>query len=295
MKKIKDYIKLIRVKHYLKNFLILFPLFFSKNILNTELLKKSILAFFAFSFAASVIYVLNDIHDYENDKIHPTKCKRPIASGRVSKLEAYSLIVGCASLTILLNECLIINFGRFEENNWYLRGLILIYIIINILYSMCGFKDYALWDIAILTLGYVIRIYYGAVAIGVQVSSWMALTAIFMATFLGLGKRRNEIKMQGDKSRKVLMKYSIGFLDKNMYVCLGLTIASYTLWCKEMVSQSNNLNYILSVFLALLICMRYSMILERNSEGDPISVLLDDVGLVALVILWCVIMFFTLY
>ena len=61
MKKIKDYIKLIRVKHYLKNFLILFPLFFSKNILNTELLKMSILAFFAFSFAASVIYVLNDM------------------------------------------------------------------------------------------------------------------------------------------------------------------------------------------------------------------------------------------
>ena len=289
MKKIKDYISLMRVKHYIKNILIFFPLVFSGNLFNVKLLEKSFFAFIAFSLAASLVYILNDIHDCEKDKLHPTKCQRPIASGRVSKKEAYCLSTMLLILVILINELLV-------GTKVTLLALILFYIFINIIYSMGGIKDLPIWDLAILTLGYVIRVYYGANTIDVEVSIWMSSTVIFMATFLGLGKRRNEIKFQGSKTRKVLSKYTVGFLDKNMYVCLGMTLASYTLWCKEMAIQSNStLCWILCVGLALLICMRYSMLVEREQEGDPISVLFGDKEIIILVFVWGCIMLLTLY
>lgn len=93
MNKIKEYIKLIRVKHYFKNVLIFLPLIFSGNIFNIEKLIISIIGFIAFSFVASVVYIINDIRDIENDRKHPIKRKRPLPAGTVSKKEAIILAI----------------------------------------------------------------------------------------------------------------------------------------------------------------------------------------------------------
>ena len=126
----KDYLKLIRVKHWLKNGLVFLPIFFSINLLNKEMLLSSILAFIIFSITSSIVYVMNDIEDVEKDKKHPIKKNRPIASGRVSVNEA-KMIRGI--LIIILGILLAIISARVE-NIWVLL-IPIIYLIMNIAYS----------------------------------------------------------------------------------------------------------------------------------------------------------------
>ena len=266
----KNYLKLMRVHHYLKNVLIFLPLVFSQNLFDLTLLKKTILGFFAFSILSSIVYIVNDIQDVEKDRKHPTKCKRPIASGAVSVKEAYILAVVIAVIGITLNyfACGVNLLG------W---GFVLLYVGLNFAYSM-GLKNLPIIDITILVSGFLIRVLYGSAVTAIEVSNWLYLTVISMSFYLGLGKRRNELDAQGSKSRKVLKFYNHDFLDKNMYMCLGLTIVFYSLWCVDSttIERYSNSNIVWTVPLVMLICMKYSLNVEGNSDGDPVSVLLKD-------------------
>ena len=213
---LKKYLKLIRIKHWIKNGLIFLPLFFSGKFTELDNFTNTILAFLSFSLGASMVYIINDINDIENDRKHPTKCKRPLASGEIKVKKAYLILIIFAIATIAFNGLISID----KITTWL---LLLTYLGSNIIYSF-GAKNIALLDITILVLGYIIRIYYGAIVINVTVSNWLYLTVLFMAFFLGLGKRRNEIEKTGTKSRKVLTVYTKEFLDKTMYMCLGLTL-----------------------------------------------------------------------
>ena len=193
--KIFNYIKLLRVKHYVKNLLIFFPLVFSQKVFTKGFLT-AFKGFIVFNIAASVIYVINDLKDIEKDKSHPTKCNRPLASGAIKKTEAIFTIL-ILSIFMLLGNYLICGWNKLT---WL---SILGYVALNLLYSL-GLKNIALLDVFILMSGYVIRVFYGALIIGVDVSSWLYLTVMAMAFYLGLGKRRNEMLLQGSRSRKVL-------------------------------------------------------------------------------------------
>lgn len=117
-----------------------------------------------------------------------------------------------------------------------------------------------------------------------------------MAFFLSLGKRRNEILQQGVELRKVLKKYTHKFLDKNMYMCLGLTIVFYSLWCEEMNTARGNSKMLLTVPLVVLICMKYSLSIEgESSDGDPTEIFLQDKILMALVVLYGILMLIFIY
>ncbi|MFR4988462.1 UbiA prenyltransferase family protein [Anaerotruncus colihominis] len=275
-----QYLKLLRVKHYLKNGLIFFPLIFSRNLFDIEMLLKTFLGFIAFSFAASIIYVINDMRDIENDRQHPTKCNRPLASGAISISSAKVIIVMLIIFTIIINW-LIAGF------NLLIWAILIIYVGSNLIYSL-GAKNMVLIDVFILTLGYILRLYYGALIIGVEVSSWMYLTILAMAFFLGLGKRRNELRKNGIQSRQVLQKYSWEFLDKNMYMCLGAAILFYSLWCESMVEVLQTRFLLWTVPLVILICMRYSLIVENDSDGDPIEVVFTDKMLLALILVFVI-------
>ena len=287
----KDYLKLIRVKHWLKNGLVFLPIFFSINLLNKEMLLSSILAFIIFSITSSIVYVMNDIEDVEKDKKHPIKKNRPIASGRVSVNEA-KMIRGI--LIIILGILLAIISARIE-NIWVLL-IPIIYLIMNIAYSK-KLKNIPIIDVAIIVLGFILRVIYGGVVTNVEVSKYLYLMIIFGSFYLGFGKRRNEILKNGDKSRESLSMYNKEFLDKNMYVAFALAIVSYTLWCVDpnTISHIGNDYIFWTIPLLIIILQLYSLNIEGNSYGDPIDVILSDKKLLFTAILYIVAMILIIY
>ncbi len=269
-----DYLKLMRVKHYLKNFLIFLPLVFSGNLFNCNYLFKSFIGFVIFSLTCSIIYVINDIRDVDKDKKHDKKKNRPIASGRVSIRNALLL----AFILLIISILLLILF-RLPV---YSIILLIIYFVINLAYSF-GFKNIPLLDIIILTSGFVIRVLFGASITNIVVSNWLYLTVMSMSFYLSLGKRRGEIKTK-KSTREVLKYYTNEFLDKCMYMCLGIAIVFYSLWTvDESVINRVGKDLVWTVPIIIIICMRYSMLIENeNNDGDPVEVVFGDKAIIIL-------------
>ncbi len=287
----KKYLKLMRIKHYIKNLLILLPIIFSGNITNIEILKIGFLGFISFSLISSVVYIINDIRDKEKDSKHPTKKNRPIANGSVSVKKA------CILGSILFISALVVA-AIASKSNIYPYIIISSYFIFNIAYSF-GLKNIPIVDVAILVSGFIFRILFGSMITNIEISNWLYLTVITFAFYLGLGKRRNELIRvnKSDKVRDVLKHYNKDFLDKNMYMNLTLSIAFYTLWTIDQNTikaiGSNNLIY--SVPILILICMKYSLQVEGDSDGDPVEVLFKDKGLLLLSTLFSGILIFLIY
>ncbi len=279
-----EYLKLIRVKHYLKNFLVFLPAIFSAMLFDSNVLFKVIIMFFAFSFTSSIIYVINDINDIESDRKHPIKKNRPLASGKVSKKVAI--------ITIIILVLLITGLLYFANLLFDFSSLILIvYFIINLGYSF-GLKNIPLVDITILALGFVLRVTYGGVGLGIEISNWLFLTILSISFYMAFGKRRNELIKNGSNSRKVLKSYNKDFLDKNMYMFLALTIVFYSLWA---VSAFNNEFFKYSIILVIVILLKYCMDVEDDNFGDPIEVITHDKVLLVLGALYIIFVFSSIY
>ena len=287
----KDYIKLIRVKHWLKNVLVFLPLFFSMNILNIKLLEKSLFAFAIFCLASSIVYVINDINDIEKDRNHPVKKDRPLASGRISINKA-KLVVIVLFLILIASTA----FSYLKVLKYQVFIIPAIYIILNILYSK-WLKHIPIIDVVILVSGFVLRVLYGAVLSGCTVSKYLYLMIVFGSFYLGFGKRRNEILKNGDKSREVLAMYNENFLDKNMYVAFALAIVAYTLWAVDptVIARVGNDYLFLSIPLVMVIMQLYSLNIEKNSHGDPIEVIMSNKVLLLSVVVYLVLMIMLVY
>ena len=285
MLKAKEYLKLIRVKHYLKNFLIFLPLLFSSNLFDTKKFITTLCGFFAFSFTCSIVYILNDLKDVEKDKLHSKKKGRPLASGKITKFEAI--------ITIFILLFLIMLISFFNKFNFISIIILAIYLLMNILYSI-KLKDIPIIDVFILTIGFILRVIFGGELIDVQISNWLYLTIMSISFYLALGKRRNEIEKYS-KTRKVLKYYNKSFLDKNMYMFLSIGIVFYSLWTID-VNTAIDSNYLIyTVPLVMLILMRYSMIIESDSDGDPIEVVFSDKMLLLGILFYGVSMLFIMY
>lgn len=284
--KLIDYFKLIRIKHYIKNILIFVPLFFCGLYTDINKVLICLVGFLTFSFSASIVYVLNDINDKEKDKLHETKKNRPIASGRVSLKEGYILIAILILLVILLSYILI-----NMKANAYALPLILLYIFLNILYSK-KLKNVVLIDVVILVLGFLIRLFFGALLINTYVSNWLYLTVMAGAFYMGFGKRRNEIIKSKNDTREVLKYYNKQFLDKSMYVCLALTIVFYSMWTvDENVLLKAHAEYLIwTVPLVMIILFQYSLAVEKDSFGDPVEVILNDKSMIVTIIIYILIL-----
>ena len=287
----KEYIKLIRAKHWLKNGLVFLPLFFSINLFNTSYYLGTILAFIVFSFTASIVYIINDMGDIEKDRLHPVKKKRPLAAGTISVKNA-KIVIGV--LTVL--AAIMIGYLFKNTNNILVIIVPVLYLVLNILYSK-WLKHIPIIDVVILVSGFVLRVMYGGVSIDVEVSKYLYLMIIFGSFYLGFGKRRNEIIKNGNKSRKVLQLYNQDFLDKNMYVALALAIVSYTLWCVDptTVQRIGNDYLFWTIPLLMVILQLYSLNIEGNSHGDPIEVILGDKKLLITAIIYVITMGGILY
>lgn len=291
VKLLKTLIKLARVKHWLKNFLIFLPLIFSGSLTNLKLFALTLIAFFLFSFVSSVVYILNDINDIENDRKHPQKKNRPLASGAISIKYAYIFLI------ILLLISMIIGIAiSIKLNNLYVILIVLSYFILNILYSK-KLKNYPIVDVVVIVIGFVLRLLLGSIVTGIEISNWLYLMVMFTGFYFDFGKRRNEFIQCKDESRKVLSKYNKEFLDKNMNVCLTLSIICYSLWCVDettIIRIGNNL-LISSVPFLMIILFIYSLDIEGESGGDPTEVLLNNKFLLMALILYCIYMLLIIY
>ena len=275
----RHYIRLIRPIHWIKNLLILLPLLCSGQFLQQDRLIPGILAFFAFSLLASSIYIINDVRDRDNDRKNPSKCTRPIASGAVSVPSALTLF---GFMLVLALVC-----GIFANKTQALCWTVfLLYFFLNLVYSFGG-KNVPLLDISILVSGFLLRVVYGGIVTGIPLSHWLCLTVTAASFYLSLGKRRGELLKNPDNPRPVLRYYSRDFLEKNMYMSVALAIVFYALWTVDAssVSRFGTTALVWTVPLVILIFMRYSLIVEDKTDGDPVEVILHDIPLLLLALL----------
>lgn len=290
LKKIRAIIRLIRVKQWVKNFFVLFPLLFSHNITNIHDVLICIVAFFAFNFISSTIYVINDYNDIENDKNHPRKRKRPLASGEIGKTTAIILIIILfiigISISLFVNPLFI--------------TVLLIYFGLFVLYTFKA-KNIVLLDVFFIAIGFVLRVTGGSAAIMVEPSGWIVMTTFFLSLFLAFGKRRNEIIGQENKEkehRKVLDFYDKDLLNFFIFANCGISIISYALYTlsPSVIERfANGEKLVYTIPFVAYVLFRYIMILWKNKEGDPTEVVFHDPGLIISGVLWVIMTSILLY
>lgn len=277
----------MRPHHYIKNMLVFAALCCSGQLLDPEKFFAGLAGFAAFCMVSSVVYIINDIRDAEKDRLHPVKCKRPIAAGTVSVKSAWV----CAVLLMMVG----LGFNALVYQG-ISTALLLLYLVMNLAYSF-GLKNIPILDVTILAAGFLIRIVYGAYVTRIVISNWLYLTVIVLAFYFSLGKRRNELKKLKDgQTRKVLKAYPVSFLDKSMNLCLTLAIAFYALWSMDENTVNAYGQYLVfTVPIVLLIIMKYSLNIEGDSDGDPVEVLLHDKVLLTLCTVYLLSLFLILY
>lgn len=281
MPRIGAVVALLRPKHWLKNVLVLFPVVFGGELFsNGHSAWASVLGLVAFSFAASGVYVINDLRDVERDRANPLKAHRPIASGAVPvgfaiPLAAVLFAAACALSLLALP-------GGIDA-----LACLAVYVGMNVLYSI-GLKHVPIVDIAILAAGYFLRVLYGSLLTGIDISTWLYLTIISLSFYLGLGKRKGELDVsEGREVREVVSKYPAEFLSSNMNVFFTLGLVFYSLWATN-ASTSMESPMELTIPLVFLVCLRYSYLLGRERHGDPVEVLFSDKALLGLLAVFCI-------
>jgi 4-hydroxybenzoate polyprenyltransferase len=273
---LKQLIKLIRPKQWVKNVFVLAPLVFSRKFTNPEAVIRAFFAMLCFIAASSAVYILNDILDLEKDRLHETKRLRPLASGKLSRTNAVIFML------ILLSLSLIPAF-------FISRGVlfcIVAYVLMNILYSTI-LKNFVIVDIMAIALGFVIRVICGAVAIPVYISSWVLLCTFFIALCIGAGKRKAEKAVLNDDSamhRRVLSSYTDSFLKSLIQISITGSAITYSLYTVLEYDIQIPMITILFVFYGLFRYMQ--LVLAEDEERLPEEIILSDVPLMASIILF---------
>lgn len=258
---IKEYLKLIRIKHWVKNGFVFVPVLFSKNLFDYNSLIYVVAAFFVFGIASSTVYVFNDIIDAETDRKHSVKKDRPIASGKISKLNGWLVIVALIILLSISSRYFPINFNL----------TVLAYLFLNFFYSLY-LKKIVLVDIFSIAAGFMLRILAGAYVINVIVSSWLILTTLFISLFLGIIKRRSELTVQAEKlnTRKVLQSYTVNFLDQISAITAAGVIICYSLYSvsAKVLSSFHSDYFVYTTIFVIYGIFRYLFLAHFSNKGE---------------------------
>lgn len=280
---IKNYLLLIRSHQWIKNIFIFLPLFFGLKISNTALLYKTFLAFISFCLIASSSYIFNDFHDIDSDKKHPEKNKRPLASGKISKKSAATLMI--CLLSAGLGMSYLISYSIFF--------LLVLYLSLSISYTL-KLKHIAIIDVLIIAMGFVLRLFIGSVAGDTKLSMWIIIMTFLLALFLALAKRRDDVLISladGNKTRKSMDGYNIEFLNSSMMVMASVMLVSYILYTTsiDVRLRVHSDNLYLTVIFVILGILRYMQIVfvEKNS-GSPTYIMLKDKFMQLCVLGWFV-------
>ena len=264
-------VKLLRPKQWVKNTFVLVPLIFSGLFLDVSMIGRAVIAFLLFCVASSAAYIINDYADIEKDRRHPVKSiKRPLASGRVSKPQALRLLA--ALLTILLLATLV------EVSA---MAVIWAYFALTVTYTF-WLKNLPVIDIFTISVGFVLRVYAGATALGVSVSSWMFVTTLCLALYLASIKRRQEVLYAGKSGREVLQTYSVALLDRYAEMSATGALVFYSMF---VLAEQPAL--VITIPMVLFGLFRYWFLVESANEGEsPTDALFSDLQLMGIIVIW---------
>jgi len=277
----KDILISLRPQQWIKNFFIFAAIIFSQNILNIQLLLKTVLAFVSFCILSSSFYILNDLKDIEEDKRHPLKSKRPLASGRLKKSYAILSFGALGFLSFILAIAV----------NKYFFFIALFYFLLQVTYSF-WLKHIVILDVFVVAAGFLIRVVAGGLAIKVTLSSWLLICTMLLALFLALGKRRHElVLLEGDASdhRPILKEYNPYFLDQLIAVVTASIVLAYCLYTisEETVAKFGTANLLFTVPFVLYGIFRYLYLIhQRHGGGTPETLIIKDKPLLIDIFLW---------
>jgi 4-hydroxybenzoate polyprenyltransferase len=237
--------------------------------------------FVAFSFIASSIYIINDYRDREDDRKHPVKRNRPLASGAVSPNAALAI---CAMLIIA-------GFGLA----WFIRDkflfVLVIYFLLNLAYSL-GLKSIAILDILILAAGFVLRIKAGSVISLVPLSEWIVIMVFLLAIFMAIGKRRDDVLLKissGMDMRKSVKGYNLDLLNVLLALVCAVIIVSYLMYTMSPATVSymgTSRLYYTCVFVLAGIMRYLQLIYISTDSGSPTKILYKDRFIQITLLLW---------
>lgn len=271
---LKAIIKLMRPKQWVKNLFVFAGLLFDRKWNEPETVTAVLLVFAGFCMAASAIYILNDYLDREEDRRHPRKRLRPIASGEVKPGLAFVLFA------ILMTAGLGITYTAAPNA----ALILLIYVVMNFAYS-AGLKRQVILDVFIIAAGFLLRILAGTIGIGMEPSEWLFLCSLSLTLFLGFGKRRAELQQQLENgkehngTRHVLDHYGAVMLDSMMAVVAACTIVSYGLFTMSAstVEKHGTSALVYTLPFVMYAMFRYFYMLHQRGEGsDPTEAVLGD-------------------
>ena len=279
---IKNYIKLLRIPQWIKNFFVFVPLLFSKNLFNQTYFLTVIAGFLLFSLASSAVYILNDVLDAEADRLHPRKKSRPVASLAVSKSSAVTFFIILTAALLFLLSFFDIKFAV----------AVVVYILLNIFYSAV-LKKIVLLDIFSIAAGFMIRVVSGAYIINVEISSWLILTTMFVSLFLAIMKRGSELRlMQNDErseTRRVLADYSVDFTNQMATVAASGVIICYALYSvsARTVSIFGTENLIYTTPFVVFGIFRYMYLVYMSEKGENTTeIMITDIAMIVNVLLY---------
>ncbi len=282
MKKLKDILSLLRLPQWSKNVFVFLPLFFGGVLNDMTLLGHTALAALAFSLAASAVYCLNDLVDRKRDALHPTKCRRPLASGALSPVTGGVLCAACVAGAIVVATCC-----TSSHVLWW----ILAYMVLNLLYSLL-LKRVVIVDVLVLSSFYVMRIMTGGEACGVEVSQWLVIMTYLLALFLALGKRRDDALLYRENKtavRAVAEHYGVEFLNLSLTMVATVAVVAYLIYTisPEVTTRFANRHiYCTAVFVIAGILRYMQLTLVSGKSGDPMRVLFHDRFTQVCVLLW---------
>ncbi|PWV55971.1 4-hydroxybenzoate polyprenyltransferase [Chitinophaga sp. S165] len=285
-----QYLKLLRPSHWAKNLFLYIPLFFAGEIFDLHKVAELLVGFFAFSLTASSIYVINDYKDVEADRLHPVKCKRPIASGAVSKPAALFFFVLCLAIGGVLAYYVKPKFA-------FVVG---IYFIINLLYSF-GLKNISILDILILSAGFVLRVKAGGVAATVAVSEWLMIMVFLLALFMAIAKRRDDVLIKtqsGQDMRKAAKGYNMDFMNVMLALVSAVIIVAYLMYTMAPETMARFGTYRLYYTCLFVIggLLRYLQITYvENNTGSPTKILYKDRFIQLTILLWVLSFYVIIY
>lgn len=265
-------LKILRPHQWVKNTFIFIPLFFGGSLFDMADWTSSLVAFVAFSFAASAIYSINDIVDVEADKKHPKKCKRPIAAGLVSKRQASLLAIILAIAALAL---------PFLLNNWMLSVVIALYLTMNLCYCI-RLKHYAIIDVCIVAMGFVMRIVAGGVATDIVLSRWIVMMTFLLTLFLSFAKRRDDVLIMNETGmapRKNTSRYNLTFINQAITITGGVMLVCYIMYTvsPEVIERFNSPNLYMTSFFVILGLLRYiQLTVVDERSGEPTRLVLSD-------------------
>src|SRR5918998_5263087 len=281
------YLRLVRPKQWTKNGFVLAGVVFAHEALVVDSVAMALLAFVAFCALSGAVYAANDVLDVEEDRKHPRKRLRPVATGEISPRSAlvFAAVLGIAGLGL----------GFWVDIGVGLAGGA--YLALQAIYTTT-LKHTAILDVMSISGGFVIRALAGVAAVGSPISPWLIVCTALLTLFLGFSKRRHELASLGEGAtihRRNLADYSVPLLDEMMNIMMSATIIAYTLYTFTVYEREDEIFMMASIPFVIYGVFRYMLLVHRNGGGNPDTLLLADRPLQISLLLWLVVVGVTIY